>query len=73
MWGEQVDDTDIDARMWPRACATAERLWSNQSLALNPTTEGRLEHQRCRMYQRGIAACPIRPSSVYGYCSVPTA
>ncbi len=75
MWGEQVDDMNIDVRMWPRAGATAERLWSARNFTDVSLTaaEGRLEHQSCRMAQRGIASGPIRPASVYGYCYMPSA
>jgi hexosaminidase len=71
MWGEQVDDTDIDTRIWPRACATAERLWSDATLRDVDAAEERIEHQRCRMARRGVRAGPIRPSSEYGYCHLP--
>ena len=29
MWSEQVDDFSVEAKLWPRGCAFAERLWSD--------------------------------------------
>ena len=73
MWGEQVDATVIDARVWPRACATAERLWSPQSVNNRTEAAPRLSAQRCNMVRRGIGAGPLRPSQFYGqpYCTLP--
>jgi hexosaminidase len=64
MWGEYVDGTNLFPRMWPRASAVAERLWSAQYV--NDTNEARirLNEQRCRMLRRGMPAQPLQP----GYC-----
>ncbi|KAF9092290.1 hypothetical protein BGX23_004428 [Mortierella sp. AD031] len=31
LWGEQVDHTNLDTKLWPRASAVAEVLWSGNS------------------------------------------
>ena len=31
MWAEQIDQTTVDSRVWPRTLAVAERFWSAQS------------------------------------------
>jgi len=64
MWGEQVDFTDLDVRIWPRACAVAERMWSPQKVTSIPQAIPRLGDHRCRMVRRGINAFPIYPD----YC-----
>ena len=57
--------------MWPRACATAERLWSAKDFRDVDAAEARLSHHRCMMARRGVGAGPIRPASDYGYCRLP--
>lgn len=62
MWGESVDETNIQQRIWPRACATAEILWSGY-----PTLDAaeRLEEHVCRLKKRGI---PAQPPNGPGFC-----
>jgi len=62
-WGEQVDSGSIFPRSWPRASATAERLWST-TMEDYPSALHRLEGHRCRMFLRGYSVSPLRPD----YC-----
>ena len=66
MWSEQVDPTVLDGRIWPRACAVAERLWSPKSLRDVQAASARLNRHRCRLKgSTGIQAGPIWA----GYCA----
>nr|XP_026690053.1 beta-hexosaminidase subunit alpha-like [Ciona intestinalis] len=64
LWGEYVDATNISPRLWPRASAVAERLWSPETVNDVDAATPRLHQHRCRMVQRGIPAEPLHPS----YC-----
>ncbi|KAG7276262.1 hypothetical protein CRUP_018644 [Coryphaenoides rupestris] len=50
MWGEYVDATNLSPRLWPRACAAAERLWSDENQTLSADAAlPRLQEFRCRL------------------------
>lgn len=55
----------LDQRLWPRACAVAERLWSNPS---TPSVKAgdRLNQHRKRLQSLGIKPEPLQPE----YCSL---
>ncbi|XP_063977429.1 beta-hexosaminidase subunit beta-like isoform X1 [Diachasmimorpha longicaudata] len=63
MWGEFVDSTNVHQRIWPRASATAERLWS-QGVDTIERAARRLEEHTCRMRRRRIPAQPPNGPSV---------
>ncbi|XP_053303923.1 beta-hexosaminidase subunit beta isoform X1 [Spea bombifrons] len=64
LWGEFVDATNLTPRLWPRASAVAERLWSDKQVTSVGDAYNRLVKHRCRMVRRGIAAEPL----YVGYC-----
>ncbi|XP_042331599.1 beta-hexosaminidase subunit alpha isoform X3 [Sceloporus undulatus] len=64
MWGEFVDVTNLTPRLWPRAGAVAERLWSNQTVRNLQDAYVRLADFRCTLLRRGIQAEPL----FTGYC-----
>ncbi|CAM6092507.1 unnamed protein product [Calypogeia fissa] len=60
MWGETADPSDIEATIWPRAAAAAERLWSPANTT-NSTTLAvpRIHKFRCLLNERGVGAAPV--------------
>ncbi|CAK1553097.1 unnamed protein product [Leptosia nina] len=72
MWGEMVDDRNVQSRVWPRASAVAERLWSANTLGrrsffdtLPSEVYHRMEEHTCRMIRRGVDA---QPPTGPGFC-----
>ncbi|GJJ73121.1 hexosaminidase [Entomortierella parvispora] len=77
LWGEQVDETNLDTKLWPRASAAAEVLWSGNSedsktkLWNGPDQHDdtlrsiealdRLNEHRFRMVSENIRAEPLQP------------
>ncbi|CAF3044132.1 unnamed protein product [Rotaria socialis] len=66
LWAEFVDGTNSLSRLWPRASAIAERLWSSIDVNNPEDAQFRLDVHRCRMLRRGIPAAPL----LNGYCGL---
>lgn len=64
MWGEYVDDSAIDARIWPRAAALAERLWANPDSS-HLAAQYRFFFHRERLVKMGIRAEAVTPEWCY--------
>jgi len=68
LWAEQVDDTVISSKMWPRAAALAELVWSGNRDASGKkrTTEltQRILNFREYLVANGVQAAPLMPK----YC-----
>lgn len=68
-WSEQLDEESLDARLWPRTAAFAERLWSDPvptpgSIGIQEDVYTRLNTQRERLVRRGLKADALWPE----YC-----
>lgn len=62
LWTEQVDIFSLETRLWPRAAAFAERVWSDPG-ATNAVSEvyTRLVSHRERLISRGIQVAALWP------------
>ncbi|XP_074030634.1 beta-hexosaminidase subunit beta [Leptinotarsa decemlineata] len=65
MWAEAVNEHNVISRVWPRASATAEKLWSNENITTVDEATLRLEEHACRMNRRRIEA---QPPNGPGFC-----
>ncbi|XP_060658402.1 probable beta-hexosaminidase fdl isoform X2 [Drosophila nasuta] len=70
MWTEQVDENQLDNRLWPRAAALAERLWSDPNDdhdfdVVQPDVFRRISLFRNRLVELGIKAEALFPK----YCA----
>jgi hexosaminidase len=54
MWAELVDAETVDSRVWPRAAAIAERLWSPKELTDVDSMYARLEAVSRRLEWTGV-------------------
>src|SRR5271156_2704349 len=54
MWAEFISDENIDSRIWPRAAAVAERLWSSQQLQDVDSMYARLDAMNQQLEQIGL-------------------
>ncbi|KAI3743824.1 hypothetical protein L1987_56891 [Smallanthus sonchifolius] len=65
LWSEQADPTVLDSRVWPRASAMGEVLWSGNRDETGVKRYGeatdRLNEWVHRMVSRGVKAEPIQP------------
>ena len=59
-WSEYTwNETELDWKMWPRACATAEALWLGETKPGYEDFVTRLRHHRRRLVSLGINCAPI--------------
>ena len=65
MWSEYADNSNVIPRLWPRASAVAERLWSSSTVNDPNKAANRLDAHRCRMQRRGIR---VEPTNGPGSC-----
>ncbi|XP_072394707.1 chitooligosaccharidolytic beta-N-acetylglucosaminidase-like [Diabrotica undecimpunctata] len=60
LWTEQADSASIDTRLWPRAAAMAEVLWSNPATGWKEAEHRFLVHRE-RLVSLGINSDAIEP------------
>ena len=58
LWGEQNGDTNYESKLWPRAAAAAERLWSPKGTRDPGCAQSRLRYYRASLVAGSKSACP---------------
>ncbi|XP_060524249.1 probable beta-hexosaminidase fdl [Cylas formicarius] len=66
LWSEQVSVDDLDTRLWPRAAAVAERLWTDPEVFDEPEVFARLGVYSEVLRRRGVRVAAFWPM----YCSM---
>ncbi len=65
VWSEQIDPTNLDVRVWPRAAAGAEVWWSGETAGGKKRDKvealARMLELRWRMVAMGVRAEPLQP------------
>ena len=62
MWAEQVDGAAVIHKLWPRASALGERLWTDPGSSQTwKQAEIRMINHRNRLVERGIEADALQP------------
>ena len=62
IWGETADASNLMQKVWPRAAALAERLWTHPAgVSSEKHVDGRMQMHRHRLVDRGIAAEALQP------------
>lgn len=59
LWSWTVSEGGFDTRVWLRAAALAERLWSDRPEGVTPKVCGRLDVHRTRLAERDLRIAPI--------------
>ncbi|KAL0820222.1 hypothetical protein ABMA28_006144 [Loxostege sticticalis] len=59
VWSSSLSGGGLDGRIWPRAAALAERLWTDRAEGATRPVHARLDVHRSRLIERGIKASPI--------------
>jgi len=67
MWDEFVNSVNLTPRLWPRASAVAERLWSPREARNTHEAKARIQEMECRLLQRGY---PVEPINGPSFCNV---
>ena len=67
MWDEFVNSVNLTPRLWPRASAVAERLWSAKEVRNSLEAKHRIQEMECRLLQRGY---PVEPINGPAFCGV---